>query len=452
MEASGPLFPESAHQFGELAIFAEHVGLVTEIAGQLEQALLHRGRAGQRQARAAGEALAGKAERGVVLSGRPGKETVFHARLYLAVAAGLGAAPEPGENDVHRQVGQARFAEQGLGLFQARRGERPVSGPEDVGAGLKSGEQGADEPLVGDILSAPFFQTPGPVPVGEPMRGESEAALGLVGGAEAMSPPEPSRQRQSGEQGLLAPPFIPEAAHVGAPVGWQAGEVGGQQPAQAEQAGLPSEGGGGRGGDLGQGKHELAQAAHRPDVVFVAKGGEQAFAERLGPTGLAGAGLEDGGFELQSGLGGLGEEFLGLGGVELVERSSADARFDGGRRETGGVGEPEAELWERSIERVGQREGRPGEGAGGGGFPNDVENDTAVGGIVGVMVLLPATRGEVDFDVAAAGRVVVELDDGLAEVRSGLAIPHPRMKNDEAVSVQRAQGIAAQPLVQPDLL
>jgi len=113
-------------QVGEEAVGAEGVGVLAEVADDLEEALLGGGALQPAGGRVAEEALAGEAEDGVVLGGGPCKVRFFGAALEGDVAAGLGAGPEPGEEDVDGEVGGAGFAEEGLGLGESRGGKAPA--------------------------------------------------------------------------------------------------------------------------------------------------------------------------------------------------------------------------------------------------------------------------------------------------------------------------------------
>ncbi len=86
------------------------------------------------------------------------------------------------------------------------------------------------------------------------------------------------------------------------------------------------------------------------------------------------------------------------------------------------------------------------------GVPNHVENDVLVSGIAVVAMAAPTGRVQINLDITAARGAVAELQNGLAEVRTGFVVPEAGMKNADPVSVQGLQAVALQSLVQPDLL
>ena len=113
----------------------------------------------------------------------------------------------------------------------------------------------------------------------------------MIGRAEAMETPERAGQNNFGELLAFAPPVVPNPAQISVRAGLGARQINRQKSAHAEQARLQRE----NRRTLfrfsrEQARHQLGQAAHRPDVVFVAEPGEEAFPQRLLPTGLPGAG------------------------------------------------------------------------------------------------------------------------------------------------------------------
>ena len=56
----------------------------------------------------------------------------------------------------------------------------------------------------------------------------------------------------------------------------------------------------------------------------------------------------------------------------------------------------------------------------------------------------------IHLEIARTRRLVLELQDRVAEIRPGFPIAEARMKNPQALAVQGAQFIAAQPLMLPD--
>jgi len=67
-------------------------------------------------------------------------------------------------------------------------------------------------------------------------------------------------------------------------------------------------------------------------------------------------------------------------------------------------------------------------------------------------VLMPAAGEEIDFDIAGDRRLGAELENGAAEVGSGLSIPEAGVKNRERTVVEGAQGVPLETLMSPDPL
>jgi hypothetical protein len=59
---------------------------------------------------------------------------------------------------------------------------------------------------------------------------------------------------------------------------------------------------------------------------------------------------------------------------------------------------------------------------------------------------------QVDFDITAARPFIADLEDRLAEIRTGFVIPKTGVKNLHGLPVQGPQLIALQSLMLPDLL
>jgi len=88
--------------------------MIAEVARDLHQALLTGGIRQHPRIGRAQEPLAREFEHGVVRGTGPREIAAFHFRLNLAVAAGHGPHPQPRQNNVDRQVSDARFAEERL--------------------------------------------------------------------------------------------------------------------------------------------------------------------------------------------------------------------------------------------------------------------------------------------------------------------------------------------------
>ena len=115
-----------------MAAGAGGVGVIAEVADDLEKALLLGGGFEEAGGDAAEEALAGEFEDGVVFAGRPVEVTRFGVFGEGFVAAGEGAHVKPRENDVDGQVGDALFAKERLRLGKARGFKRPMVAPEFI--------------------------------------------------------------------------------------------------------------------------------------------------------------------------------------------------------------------------------------------------------------------------------------------------------------------------------
>src|SRR5688572_21464384 len=64
----------------------------------------------------------------------------------------------------------------------------------------------------------------------------------------------------------------------------------------------------------------------------------------------------------------------------------------------------------------------------------------------------PAACLQVDFDVADFGGRVVELNNGVAKIRSRFLVPKARVNHADTPAVERAQIVAANALMKPNLL
>lgn len=184
--------------------------------------------------------------------------------------------------------------------------------------------------------------------------------------------------------------------------------------------------------------------------MFIAEGGEECFLEGLIPADLAGAGGEFLAFALESDQGGLMEKVAehGIGPVPQDGLAAAAQRL----REEGVDPEPMAQFVEGRIELTVQDQGGQRGWFGGGGFPDDVELDPAIGGIDVMAVAMPGRRVQIDFDVAGFRKITIELDQCVAEIGASLVIPKTRVKDLNGASVQGDEAIAAKSLMLPDRL
>ena len=121
------IFRPASHEIGESAALAGGGSVVTEITGDLDEALLS-GRSGE-TAGGAKEALAGELEDGVILRRGPRGVAGSDAGLHFRVFPGDGSRMEPREDDVDGEIRHARGAEQCAGPGLRRAAEGPVMFP-----------------------------------------------------------------------------------------------------------------------------------------------------------------------------------------------------------------------------------------------------------------------------------------------------------------------------------
>ena len=183
---------------------------------------------------------------------------------------------------------------------------------------------------------------------------------------------------------------------------------------------------------------QLSQAAHRPDVVFIAQRREEPFPEGLFPSGVAGADAEPGGFGLEPDLGCLGYEgFPDLRGL-LSQRGCAEPPLCRWRQGVRLAAQPTPQVRQRGVQGAAKSDrGRLSRG-GRGGFPDHMQANPLVGRVAMVAVVAPARTAQVDFDVAGYWRSIADLKQGLAEIRPSLSVQKTGMKNGYRVSVKSA--------------
>jgi len=86
------------------------------------------------------------------------------------------------------------------------------------------------------------------------------------------------------------------------------------------------------------------------------------------------------------------------------------------------------------------------------GVPDDVQNDSGIGRIPGVMVALPSADGQIQFDIPRNRWIVPELDHRLSEIRTGFAVPVTGVQNPNRLTLEGDEPIPAHALMTPDLL
>lgn len=429
---------------------ADGVRMEAIVPNDLEQALLHGGGLFDGKIVGAKDAGSREFQRGVVLARGPTQVFLFDAMPGRQVIHRFSASPEPGENDIDRQFIETTGAEDrdGFGEWACR--QRVMAAPEAVGIGAQGVHQGAFGVFGGgsavDELLEPGGDSVLPVGIGDPGCGQSESALGMIGGAHPVEAPDEGRKGEGAECVAFPPPEVPKDAGACAPLGF-----GWQKAGEPEKAGFPGITRvpcvGGKGIERGE---DFGQALHGPGIVLVAEGPEHAFAEGLAPTRGASASSEDMGFRVQSDQRGLLEEVADPFGRERLNGGGAVAGEPGGREIPRAV-DPLAEFVEGRVEAVaeGQRRQR---GLAFRRIPRDVEDHIGVGGILEMPMGFPSRRMHIDFDVAGFGIGVTDLDDGLEEVGAGLVIPEAGMEDANGLRAGGEEVIAADALVGPDFL
>lgn len=139
-------------------MLTQRIGMLAEIAFDLEQTLLGCGASKQAPAAVAQQSLPRKTEQRVVLGGGPGEVAMFGHLPERIVPADNRAHPEPGEHHIDGKVSGALRAEQRLWFSEFWGSEVPVPGPEGVRLAPENFEQGEMEMLVGEIPCQPGFE------------------------------------------------------------------------------------------------------------------------------------------------------------------------------------------------------------------------------------------------------------------------------------------------------
>src|SRR5439155_2546063 len=140
-----------AHQFRKSAVFAERVRARAEIPDDLEQALLHGGGPQCAGMGAAKQPLTREAQNGVVLGPGPAEVAMLRGLLEAIALPGHGAHPEPGQHDIHGEIGDALRAEQRLRFPRPGGTEGPVARPEIIAFTLEDFEQRRLELVIADF-------------------------------------------------------------------------------------------------------------------------------------------------------------------------------------------------------------------------------------------------------------------------------------------------------------
>src|ERR1700749_3578423 len=112
---------------------------------------------------------------------------------------------------------------------------------------------------------------------GEPMRSQGQAAVRLVGRAQAVKTPKCFWERDITKVFTLAPPMIPKRAQV--KIGRRG--IRRKKAADAEQTRLQMND---AGTILEQTLAQFGQALHRPEILLVTKGAKNSFPKRLLPA------------------------------------------------------------------------------------------------------------------------------------------------------------------------
>ena len=139
------------------------------------------------------------------------------------------------------------------------------------------------------------------------MRGQGQAALGPVGGAESVEGPGAVWQDAPGPAVAVTPPPIPERAQI-ALGECVAVELAGQQSADTEQTGEQRDRLGRLAKTATQLRQKLGEPTHGPTVLLIAQRGEEALPKRLLPSGAPGDGSQRGGLALEPHTGRLAKQ------------------------------------------------------------------------------------------------------------------------------------------------
>lgn len=102
----------------------------------------------------------GLAQRRIVLSGRPLEVGLFHPGNDPLIRSHAGTCPEPGQQDVHGEIGDARQAEKGTRGGVIGGDQVPVMIPEGIRPGLQDGG-GLEEEIVTEGRTKEDFDQPG---------------------------------------------------------------------------------------------------------------------------------------------------------------------------------------------------------------------------------------------------------------------------------------------------
>ena len=184
------------------------------------------------------------------------------------VAIGRCAGVEPWQDDVDGDVVQPAGAEQRLRRRKPPGAEGPVSRPVVVSGG-KAAQQRSGGRWFFRRLADPVVKPVDEIALGHPMRGQGQAALGPVGGAESVEGPGAVWQDAPGPAVAVTPPPIPERAQI-ALGEFVAVELVGQQSADAEQTGEQHNRLGRLAKAAAQLRQKLGEPPHRPTVLLVA--------------------------------------------------------------------------------------------------------------------------------------------------------------------------------------
>jgi hypothetical protein len=108
---------EITDKFRENASVTHGVRVIAKITHDLNQTLLLCGGLQSTSRTASQKSLACEPQNCIVFRRRPGVETMLYRILEICVSALNRACPEPGQDHVHGQVGNARRAQKRLRFF-----------------------------------------------------------------------------------------------------------------------------------------------------------------------------------------------------------------------------------------------------------------------------------------------------------------------------------------------
>ena len=271
---------------------------------------------------------------------------------------------------------------------------------------------------------------------GQPMGGQRQAALRLVGRTKAVQAPEILWQLHG--RGIFRSratngPTRFASIRRGGVVRGRQETAHAQQPRLQALAPTPRR-------PLSS-RQQFGHALHGPDILFVTERAKKSLPKRLLPAGLARADFQFAGFALETDQRGLLQKSPPFGPA-LNCPSGAEASAAQGFPASVRAAPPTPSFASRSTAYRGivpapaPATGRRRSPA---RRPNDVQNDVGKGRVAIMLMPLPVPRHQIHFNIPGARLVLAELHDRPAKIRAGLVIPKTRMKHPHGLAIGRAQ-------------